>query len=398
MLINTYYYPNCIGGAEESTKILAEGLKKRGNEVYVLTADGTKDEPIVDIIEGVKVIRTKPTNLSMTLKSIGRTDKIIHKVLEERNYLYEYKYKNILKQVNPDIIHTNNLYGFSTLIWKINSRFKIKTIHTARDYWGLCPKATLINRSGEICIKGNILCKIHEKNIKYFSKYVNYFTSPSNFTLNMYKKAGFFKNSICETIENSIQINISEHLLLKERKVARKGNIVKFLFMGGLTKHKGIKFLIDAFKKIDLENIELIICGDGKLKEYVMGSISDDKRIRYLGNVYADKKESILIESDVMIVPSLWNEPFGRVVIEAYKYCMPVIGIDIGGLSEVLQNGVSKKIKIYDEEKLIESIVYMENDYNRKNMIVNTTKYLKKYELERQLNAFEKIYKLLIKE
>ena len=38
-----------------------------------------------------------------------------------------------------------------------------------------------------------------------------------------------------------------------------------------------------------------------------------------------------------MIIPSLWNEPFGRVVIEAYSHNKPVIGANRGGIPEIIK-------------------------------------------------------------
>ena len=59
LIINMYYYPNMIGGAEHSVKLLAEGLVKSGHQVTVYTLDAiAKNEALKqETIEGVHVVR-----------------------------------------------------------------------------------------------------------------------------------------------------------------------------------------------------------------------------------------------------------------------------------------------------------------------------------------------------
>ena len=53
------------------------------------------------------------------------------------------------------------------------------------------------------------------------------------------------------------------------------------------------------------------------------------------------KQKDFFESIDLLIVPSLWNEPFGRVVIEAYSYHCPVLMAKNGGLDELVYDGIS---------------------------------------------------------
>lgn len=384
LIVNAFYYPNMQGGTEQSVKLLAEGLVKKGHEVVVLTGDNS------EIIEenGVKIIRL---NLKTQNDSILR--KMSRKILELNNITISNKLSKLFDEIKPDVIHTNNLFYISTLIWKIANEKNIKIVHTLRDYWGLCPKTSLLDKKGNICVKNKCICDIHKYNYKLHTKYVDVVTSPSKFTLELYKKNFMFENSKEIVIPNAIDFDINKRGKLLQERFERNDNIITFLFMGALDIHKGVQFLIESFKQVELDNIRLNICGDGPLKGYVKESANIDKRINYLGKVLKNRKEEVLISSDVMVVPSIWYEPFGRVVIEGYKYGMPVIATDIGGISELLEKDISLKIKPNSNIDLINAIKILSTRDTLKKYISRDSDILKKYNIDNQIIMFEKIYK-----
>lgn len=385
LIVNTYYYPNMIGGTEQSIKLLAEGLKEKGHDVYVLTGD--KQYEKYEEINDIKIIRLDLSNKKNIIQRSSR------KILEFNNISIRHKLSKILEEINPDIIHTNNLFYISPIIWKIAKERNIKVVHTLRDYWGICPKCTLLNRKNKICNEGNILCKIHKLNYKSKSKYVNVVTSPSKFTLDLYNKNNLYNNIPNKLIYNAIDIDLEDHRDLVNKKLNSIPEKIKFVFMGSLETHKGIEFLIETFKKIENNNIELIICGDGSLKSYVEESCILDKRIVYKGKVNNVQKIEILKSCNVMVVPSIWYEPFGRVVIEGYKYAMPVIACKMGGIKELLDKEVSIGIDVNSKSQLEEAINYLSIKENIDKFMVNTEKFIKSYDLKKQINSFNKLYK-----
>lgn len=385
LLVTSYYYPNMFGGTEHSVKLLAEGLKKKGHEVYVISADRKDKE--VEEINGVKVIR-----FNLKFKSNSILWKLVRKVFEFRNYLIRNKLNNIINEIKPDVIHTNNLFYLSPIIWKIGNQNNIKVVHTLRDYWGICPKCTLLNNKNEICHGRKFLCKLHQLNYETYSKYVDIVTAPSNFTLNKYKEYNIFKKSKSQMVANAIDLDFSEHEKIVKEKLNKNFGKIRFLFMGTIVKFKGIEYLVENFKEINNPNIQLIICGEGKMSSYIKEIIKDDDRIKYLGRVDSKEKEKVLLESDVMIVPSIWYEPFGRVIIEAYKYGLPVIACNIGGITELLDKKVAIGIEPNSDIELKEAIDKLSDVEELKTYIKGTKLLINKYEIADQIKKFEEIY------
>ena len=387
LIISSYYYPNMLGGTEHSIKLLAEGLVKNGHEVFVISAD--KKDKESEEINGVKVFR-----IDLKFRSKLIVWKLIRKGFEFRNYMIRNKLKSLIHEISPDVIHTNSLFYLSPIVWDIAKKEDIKVVHTLRDYWGICPKCTLLNHKNEICYKKGVLCKIHQLNYQRSAKNIDIVTAPSNFTLNEYKKHGVYNDTTSIMISNAIDINMDEHRKIINERNNRKSDLVKFLFIGSLTKFKGIEYLIETFKGIEEDNIRLIICGEGPLKDFILQEIKNDSRIEFMGKVEKKEKENILLESDVMIVPSIWYEPFGRVVIEGYKYGLPVIGTNIGGISELVNTSVGIKITPGSHKELNDAIKKVNNRKKVKEYLQNFEKEISAYDLNEQILKFEQIYKL----
>ncbi|MBU2575733.1 glycosyltransferase family 4 protein [Patescibacteria group bacterium] len=133
-------------------------------------------------------------------------------------------------------------------------------------------------------------------------------------------------------------INVSEHkkkqktksidsrYKLKDKKVA--------LFVGRLTKEKGVEYIIKAAEKI---KGEVVIIGDGpQMNE--LKKIKHDLKLKnvhllgYIGREESDKLKKIYTRADVIIAPSVIDEALGLVILEAMYYAKPVIATRKGGI------------------------------------------------------------------
>ena len=118
MVINTYYYPEIVGGAEYSVKKLSEKLVQEGHTVRVLC---TGKENSKEIIDGVEVVRIKDGVVVKTADAPNANACVkLHRWLQE---LWCVANKGILEReiddFNPEVIHTNGLYDISPIVWKI---------------------------------------------------------------------------------------------------------------------------------------------------------------------------------------------------------------------------------------------------------------------------------------
>ena len=136
------------------------------------------------------------------------------------------------------------------------------------------------------------------------------------------------------------------------------------LFKGRLVREKGIVELLEAFSKIERKDIILVLAGsknfgekrykksqyEKKIEKYV----KEDKRIIMLGHVDYSKLPLLHKIADIAVVPSIWQEPCGLVVIEAVVSGVPLIASKTGGTPEVI--GEAKSILIDVNENYIDSL------------------------------------------
>lgn len=392
LIVNTYYYPNMIGGTENSVKILAENLQRKGNEVAIYSADSDSNMLEVDTLNKVKIYRGNVGNYDLIAKmnkSENRITKVRNKLIELNNRSAREEIEKVLEDFKPDIIHTNNLFGISNIIWKIaKEEYNIPVIHTLRDYWMLYP----------IVSKEKLSKILFQPFMKKRTKYVDIVTAPSNCTLNKFIQAGYFKNSIKQCVYNAINIDIEEtKAIIEKRKIINEEKI-RFMYVGMLTENKGIRNLLEAFSKIKDDNISLHIYGQGKLDNLVIQKEEQDYRIKYYGQVTTEELKEEWKKNDVLIVPSIWEEPFGRVVIEANQYGLPVIGANRAGILETINNintGITYQYN--DIEELVKAIKYFENRENIKKYYKSIENNIEKYSVVNQIKEFTKLYEKIKK-
>ena len=84
---------------------------------------------------------------------------------------------------------------------------------------------------------------------------------------------------------------------------------------------------------------ELHIAGDGALETFVKQSASVNPSIHYLGHLIGEAKHDALRRCRALVAPSIWWEPLGLMIYEAYDYAKPVLAARSGGLIETVQHG-----------------------------------------------------------
>lgn len=112
-----------------------------------------------------------------------------------------------------------------------------------------------------------------------------------------------------------------------------------FLFAGRLAAYKGVQLLLDAWQRAQLpDDVELRIAGEGKLGDEVRAAAASDPRITWLGHVPVEEMPGHLAAARAVVVPSIWEEAFGRVAAEAMACGRPVVTTGLGGLAEVVDD------------------------------------------------------------
>jgi len=331
LIANTLYYPYKIGGAEVSVQLLAESLVKNGHDVHVVTlSDGTLQAR--ESINGVHLYRMPIKNIYWPFgdHKPSRLTRLIWHIVDIYNPFSKAAFSRLMREIAPDILHTNNLAGFSVALWDAAAKQGIPIAHTARDYYLIHPNSRLYTDKPQN--PNSLSCTLFSAIKKWRSRSVQNFISISNHVRQQHLSLDFFPDSMSRVIYNSIRL---PPLDLRENFLDSK---ITLGYLGRIEKPKGIEFLLDTFSELS-DQYNLVIAGTGD--NFYTEELKTRYRalnITWLGHT---SPAEFFRKIDYLVVPSLWDEPLGRVVLEAYSYETPVIGSDAGGIPEIIFDGIT---------------------------------------------------------
>jgi glycosyltransferase involved in cell wall biosynthesis len=138
---------------------------------------------------------------------------------------------------------------------------------------------------------------------------------------------------------------------------------VVILYVGRLTRDKGVTDLIQAFTRINEHHVHLLMVGpdEGRVKAKLLDmAVGCLERVHFVG--YTDKPEQYMAAADIFCLPS-YREGFGSVIIEAAAVGIPAIGSRIYGLTDAIENNVSGLLfEVCNVSDLAEKIRRLVND------------------------------------
>lgn len=347
-LITFLYDPRYGGGAANSARRLALGLKQKGFDVVVISTHGQPGLKISEV-DGIKVYYFLPRNLYWVAEKDRNSTykKMLWQLVDIWNPHAYQQVRNILKKEQPDIVHVQKLRGLSPSVWsaaRISGCQRI--VQTCRDYELMSPEGTLSGRLGKYSLNGAWFIRPYQWFRSRLSQQVHVATAPSAYTLNVLTERGFFPNARQCVVPNTHGFDNEELDLIKKSIPAKRSpskQSVRFLYLGRLEDVKGVDLLCAAFSQCvnRFPGIRLEIVGYGNQEEALRQAYNDNPNITFHGGLFGKAKSKILAACDVMVVPSIWPEVFGNVVVEAFAYGLPVVAAKSGGLPELIEQGVN---------------------------------------------------------
>lgn len=328
--------PDYMAGSEVYSYHLVKELKRQNIETFVFTRSENQfdDEYTIydELFESIPVKRVNKPK---------RDYRYYQKFYDKR---LEGIFEDYLKELMPDIVHIGHLCHLSTNIIKIIKSYNIPIVFTIHDFWMYCVKGQLVNRKGEICEgPGHSQCKqcspfmvttneVEEtaKHIGESLKLVDRFISPSHTLRDFFISQGVAGEKI-----SYLKYGFDTRKIEFRPKRFSKESKINFGFMGRVIPSKGIKVLTEAFKELPGVNLN-IYGGIGAEKRFL-----ESDNVRFKGRYDNNKIDDVLSEIDVLIVPSTWYENAPLVIQEAFLAGIPVITSDIGGMKELVEDGVN---------------------------------------------------------
>ena len=335
MVLSTLYPPDLLGGAEKSVALIAAGLAALGHDVSVLTLHNasTSTETVQD---GVTVLHRPLRNLYWPFtrgERHGAFARMTFHLVDSVNVMMARTVGEAVRRYRPDIVLSNQLSCFSTLSWKAIHEAGIPILHSFRDFYLLCPKTTMF-RNGKRCERQCADCSVLAYPRRRMSHYVNAVTGVSQFMIDRHREFGLFDNALfLPSILSAVRTPAS----LSARRLAAPDAVRHFGYIGRVEEEKGIDLLLDGLMALPPDRWKLSIAGAGSAayREHLLKRCAG-LPVQFLGFV----PDTVFYASvDVVIVPSIWEEPLPRTVLEAFAHGLTVIASTRGGIPEVVRAG-----------------------------------------------------------
>jgi len=114
----------------------------------------------------------------------------------------------------------------------------------------------------------------------------------------------------------------------------RPQNREQILYVGRLTKEKGVDLLLDSFHRLNDRGAKLTIVGDGPQRSLLEKKVTElpiSDQVEFRGWVSYNQLGQVYAQSSVFVHPGLWPEPFGNTTLEAMQHQLPIIVSNTGG-------------------------------------------------------------------
>jgi len=379
ILITIYEKPG-FGGAEVSTETLIKGLKELGHDVFVASARDWSE-------------------VTKTFKFWGFRTKLPIFLLQEI-YLKSFL-KKVIKENRIDIVHAQDRLTTAGAI-KAAKAMNIPSVVSIRDYWFACPNSSCCTPEGEVYDTYGFKQLIKERPVNriLWNLYKMFELKRIRRVLNKADK----KLAISKCVLNKLEINnivgsevipITRDLskFLKNNKEEHTGTIITYV--GNLATNKGIMEILKWMPRyLEMNPYKVfMIVGDGVLKPRIKEMVEKNKQIVFMGKVDHKDMPEIYSTTDTLLFPSLWEEPYGGVVLESMASGVTVIASDRGGHLDVIKHKVNGYVA--DPKNHWKWISPLSKD--NKSLKVNARETIKKeYNLKKIIKDIEGVYKCVL--
>lgn len=336
--VNTLYPPYGAAGAETTLRLLAAQMTERGHSCNVVTLTpgrhaetGEIDGIPVHYLPLANVFWPHGANKPSVLRMLSQAIEIYNPIMKRR-------LTKLLQRLAPDVVNFHNLQGFSASAWSAAQGLHIPVVQTLHDYYVACPRSAMWRPGRGNCAALCPECDAFSKTRRAMSGLPDAVTCVSNRVFDRLTDAGAFSKALAGRQAIRIIRGNNATEALPEAGPPTVDGPLRLGFMGRLDPSKGLENLIDALKQIQPDAISLRIAGTGK-PDYTRDlheRAANAGNIAFAGHI---SPTEFFLTIDLLVIPSVWEDPFPRVFHEALAYGVPSLATPLGGLSEVIEHG-----------------------------------------------------------
>ena len=327
------------GGSDRYFFVLSELLENHGHRVIPFTAASPKDEPS-------EWERYFPRGADFDQPGVGDLIRFVYSRDAVKSI------RQLLNDTDADLAHFQLYHGKLTA--SILGELKeagIPLIQTLHDFKLTCPVNTHIS-NGKICevCAGKHFWRALPKRCNrgsFARTALNVTESYVSRMLGSHDKFDHFI-SVCHfNRKKMIQYGIPEdkistvHNFVDVSDITPNFNVGDYLlYFGRLHRGKGIFTLIEA--ALPLKHVPLYIVGDGEAMPEIQRILEQNRcdHIQLLGFKQGDELRELILNSICTVIPSDWYENCPMSILESYAYGKPVIGTKVGGIPELIVDGI----------------------------------------------------------
>jgi glycogen synthase len=379
LLLSNFYPPHAIGGMEYRCQDTVKLLQQRGHEIVVLTstygvsAEGLVEDNVYRLLAlESDLMHYRP--LHFFLKA-GR---------EEKTNIDTFA--SVLDQFAPDLVFIWGMWNFSRqLPFHAEQNWPGPVVYSLANDWPVQPDAH--EAYWRLPARHRLLQPL--KNV-VTTLALNLWRRRQGEISLRFNHAICVSRTLCQQLLQSgvplqqtqvIYPGIDLHQFANSRSQSgrRRATGLSLLYAGSLVPHKGVHTAVEALAHLLRLNpglrLELTIVGSGHVSyEAHLHTLVAENRledyVHFVRQIPRVEMPGMMRQFDVLLFPSVWEEPFSRVVLEAMAMGLVVVGTMRGGTKEILQhgqNGLSFEAedapglaaaitKLYDDPKLCASL------------------------------------------
>jgi glycosyltransferase involved in cell wall biosynthesis len=292
--------------------------------------------------------------------------------------------RRMIEQFRPDIVHIQHFIYLSTNIVAVAKEYGVPVVVSLRNFWFRCPWGTLLYHDDSLCHRKpgtNCLSCLWPDRIQrrrdvipwrqlnplMIAAYEQFGDRtplpgavadimPSLATWEeefraallkadrLHSPSYFLKRQLVDFgIPDEHVAVVSNSFRYDPRRVVAKQPAERLrIGMIGMHRLKGLHVMIDAFRQLPRDSARLVVYGQVANKRYAeeQQQRAAGYDVEFRGTYRQDELYEVFGELDVLVVPSIWYENCPTVILEAYATGTPVIAADIGGMAEMVRDGV----------------------------------------------------------
>ena len=360
LLVNKFHYRK--GGAETYYLEVGAALERMGHEVAYFSMRHPDNIPCAQ--EKYFVAQREYNNVSNPFKAAADGLALVYAPKAKRNF------QRLCEEFRPDVVHLNNVHRQITLSI-LNASYlaenHVPIVYTAHDYVTICPGYLMLDGKGCVCdrcledarywhcvenrcVKGSraksalAALEASFNRVRGMNEKINRVIAPSHFMAEKLVEGGWPAKRV-SVLQNFASDEILERARLGDSDATDRKRPY-LLYFGRLSREKGVDVLVDAFSAIapSLPEWRLVVAGDGPEYDALNDRASSSgvsNFINFVGYQSGEPLRRYVEEASLVVVSSQWRENMPFSVIEAFAAGTPVVGTRIGGIPELVSEGMT---------------------------------------------------------